>query len=172
MTLPHIIMWAVIVLVGIPSAWRNPTSAALVLCWIIGETVFVLTGDSLPVRFYAYPDIFVIAVIMAKPEYCNRRPYRSVWHQLQCILLERSPADRVVLLIFPAMWVVYLLSDAALHPYYRWFALWFLVIVQILAAGVEALPLLHRHKAVSAKPDAPSFGDEYRRFIRVHAGHV
>jgi hypothetical protein len=159
MSTPALIMWAVVLLVGVPSAWRNPTAAALVLCWIFGEVVFVLTGNSLPVKYYAYPDIFVIAVIFAKGAYQCQYPYRSLWHQLECIVLERSPADRVVMLIFPVMWALYI---SALHPYYLWYALWGLTIVQFLAAGWEAFSSNRRApKAVSDAPDIP-FGSEYR----------
>lgn len=144
MTLPHGIMWLVIVLVGIPSAWRNPTSAALVLCWIAGETVFVLTGDSLPVQFYIFPDLFVIAVIYAKPDYRPCPEYRGTLHQLKCLITERSPADRAVLAVFLLMWALYV---STLHDYYRWWLLWGLAIAQLLIAGIEALPLLFRRDA-------------------------
>lgn len=169
MTLPHALMWAVIVLVGVPSAWRNPTSAALVLCWIAGETVFVLTGDSLPIQAYLYFDIAVIAVVFAKRRYqpCDR--YRSAWHQIACLWLERSPADRIILCSYPAVWYLYV---ADIHPYFQWHWLWGIAILQLLVAGAEYHPLfLHRSKAVSAKPNAPLFGDEYRRFARVHEGY-
>jgi hypothetical protein len=53
---------------------------------------------------------------------------------LKCILLERSPADRIVVLIFPLMWALY---AAPIHDYYRWWSLYWLVIAQFIAAGWE-----------------------------------
>lgn len=143
MTTPAIIMWAVVIAVGLFAAWRNPTALALVISWAFGEYIYLSTGDSLPVALYAYPDIAVLAVIAAKAE--------------------RSAADRVVILIFPVMWVLYIISDATLHPYFKWFALWFLAIAQLVAVGLESLFTYRRaSKAVSDTP-APPPGDLFRR---------
>ena len=83
MSTPAVIMWAIVLLVGVPAAWRNPTAAALVLCWIAGEAIVAITGNSLPVEYYLYPDLFVLAMIFAKREAYNLRPYRGTWHQLK-----------------------------------------------------------------------------------------
>lgn len=151
MSTPAIIMWAVVMLIGVPAGWRNPTAAALVLSWIFGEVVAMVTGNNLPVEYYLYPDLFVLAVIMIKPERCNLRPCRSILAQLKCILLERSLADRIIMLIFPAMWVIYTIQS----PYYKWWALWTLAIIQFLAAGAEALchsSIIRRHAEVTDRP--------------------
>lgn len=154
MSLPAIIMWVVVLAIGIPSAWTNPTAAALVICWIFGEAIYVLTGDSLPVEYYAYPDIFVLAVILAKPEHC-RHEARGAWQWLKCILLERSPADRVVMLIFPVMWIAYV-SDMGARD--KWFLLWGLTIAQFLAAGWESLAKSIRRRAENATPSPDVHG--------------
>jgi hypothetical protein len=135
MTTPEIVIMAIVTVVGIPAAMRNPTAAALVMSWLAGEAIYLVTGNSLPTDFYLFPDIFVLAVIMAKQEVCNLRPYRGAWHQLKCMVLERSPADRIIMLIFPVMWVLY---AAPVHPFYKWWALYYLVIAQLAAAGYEA----------------------------------
>lgn len=149
MSFPAIIMYLVVACIGLPAAFRNPTAAALVMAWVASEAMFLVTGDSLPIEYYPFLDVFVIAVIMAKHEYCNQRPYRGTWHQLKCLLLERSPADRVVLLIFPVMWGLYI---APIHPYYLWYALWFLCIAQFVSAGAEALS---RYLKARRKVDMP-----------------
>lgn len=146
MSAPLLVMWLVVFAIGVPSAWRNPTAAALVIAWLAGQAVFYITGDNLPVQFYAFPDVFVLAMIMAKQEYCNRRPYRSVLHQLSCVLLERSPADRAVMLVFPAVWLIYV---APMHDYHRWWLLWSLTILQFLFASAESLEIFWRQRAMS-----------------------
>jgi hypothetical protein len=136
MSLPELVLWAVVLAVGIPSAWRNPTAGALVLCWVVSQTIYALTGNGLAVEYYAYPDIFVIAVIFAKREYCNLRPYRSTFHQLACVVLERSPADRFILLSYPVVWYFY---TATSTPHLQYWALYLLSVAQFLAAGAESL---------------------------------
>lgn len=133
MTIPQLIIWAVVFGIGVPSAWRNPTAAALVIAWLAGEAIYRITGDNLAVQFYLFPDIFVIAMIMAK--------------------LERSAADRVILAIYPVCWVFYV---AAVEPVTKWYLLWGLTIAQFLAAGWESFSLYRRsHRAASDKPDNP-----------------
>lgn len=156
--LPEIIIWTIVFVVGVPSAWRNPTAAALVISWIFGELAYIFTGDNLPINFYLYPDIFTLAVIMAKPEACNLRPYQSTLHQLKCLLLERSPSDRMVMLIFPLMWTIYV---SGLHPYYVWWLLWSLVILQFLFASAESIEKFWRSRG---QPNPPPVSDDVSRF--------
>lgn len=151
MTVPEVVMFSVVFAVGVPSAWRNPTAAALVIAWIAGRVIYLVTGDIMPLAYYPFLDVFVIAVVMAKKEYRNQQPYRGFWHQLACILLERSPADRVILLIFAAQWCFYL---APLHQYYVWWSLWTLTIAQFLAAGLESFSIYRRD--LGAASDTPA----------------
>lgn len=152
MTLPEIVMWTVVAVVGVPSMWRNPTAAALVLAWLAGQGIYLVTGDNLPVEYYVFPDAVVIAVIASKFEWCNLAPYRGLWHQLSCLLLERSPADRIVLAIFPLMWLLYL---SPLDPFHTWYALWGLVLAQFVAAGIEAFQSYRRGADAADQPDEP-----------------
>jgi hypothetical protein len=145
-------MWAAVLVVGMPAAWRNPTAGALVLCWVFSEGLYTLTGNGLAVQYFAYPDIFVLAVIMAKPEYCNLQPYRSTLHQLKCILLERSPSDRFIMLSYPVAWYFYVTD---IQPYYQYYALWWLAIAQFLAAGWEPVSkFFRRHAETMNRPPA------------------
>lgn len=151
MTLPELIMWATVLGVGLPAAWWNPTSGALVIAWLAGQGYYLVTGDNLPLEIYLFPDIAVIAIIMSKREDCTLAPYRSTLYQLRCLLLERSRADRVVLVIFPVAWILYV---AAIHPYHKWMMLWALCVTQFLAAGWEALLSYRRDAdAVSRHPE-------------------
>lgn len=159
MSLPHLLMWTIVLAVGVPSAWKNPTAGALVLCWVVSEGIYALTGNGLATEYFLYPDFFVIAVIMMKPEACNLRPYRGPWHQLKCMLLERSVPDRIVMLLFPLAWYFY---AATIHPYYQYWALFYIAIAQYLVAGWEGFSKLRRTRAVSETPDHSS-GDVFRR---------
>lgn len=159
MSLPHMILWAVVLAVAAPASFRNPTAGALALCYMISECIYLLTGKGLAVDYYIFPDTFVLAVIFAKPAACSFQPYRSTFHQFKCIVLERSTQDRIVMLAFPAMWAIYI-SD--LHPFYQWWGLWALSIVQFLAAGWEGFSKIYRSRAVSETLD-PSSGDVFRR---------
>lgn len=146
MSLPHAIMWAVVLVVGVPSAWRNPTAAALVLCWIAVETIFVLTGNNLAVQYYIYPDVFVLAVIAMKQH--------------------RSPADWAVIAIFPLMWLAYV---ATLDAYSKWWLLWYAALGQFLVAGLDSFLTCRRTRAVSHTPRPP--GAEFQ-FAFARQGNV
>lgn len=138
MTIPAIIMFGVVFAVGIPSALRNPTALALVIAWMAAEAWGLGAGDSLPVQFYPFLDIFVIAMIMAKDE--------------------RSVPDRFVLLVFPICWALYV---ANVHPFYKWYLLWGLTIAQFLAAGWDAFSSSRRVTAVR-DPSETTSGDLFR----------
>jgi hypothetical protein len=121
MSIHALIMWVVVFCIGVPSAWRNPTAAALVLAKIAGWAWNRITGDSLPVEFYPFVDILVMAVIVAKRE---------------C-----SPADKAVLFLFAVCWALYV---APIHDYYRWWALFAVTILQFLCASAESLEIFWR----------------------------
>jgi hypothetical protein len=143
MTLPHIIMWAVALVVGVPSAWKNPTAGALVLCWVFSEGLFWLTGNNLAVAYYAYPDICAITIIIAKGivRAGDRDwPDLTVWDK--CIIG----------LFLLGAWPIYV---STLHPYYQWWALFYISIAQFLLAGGEsAQAFLRSLRARSAFPPA------------------
>lgn len=133
-------MYAVVA-AGFPAIFRNPTSAALFIAWLAAEIYVLVTGNSLPTDLYPFLDIFVLGVLFAKPEVRSLAPYKSAWHQLKAVLLERSVPDRIVMLAFLPMWFVYV---APLDPYPAWMALWGLSIIQFLAAGCEGYSKLIR----------------------------
>lgn len=136
-----LLMWAVVVAVGVSAALRNPTVAALVIAKLAGWIYARVTGADFEqmLKFYPFTDIFIIAMVMAKNE--------------------RSVADRVILLIFPIMWCVYVSN---LHDYYRWWSLYYLVLAQFFAAGWESLTLLRHPKVAADIKDNPSSDAEYR----------
>jgi len=159
MSWPELLMLGVVLAVGVPAAFRNPTAAALVAAWAFAQGVWLATGDNLPLRAYIVTDIAVLAVI-----YCKRLrwrgPYRNWWHRLQSILLEPNGWDRVVILIFPVMWMLYIVS---MNERAKWFALFWLAIAQFLAAGGGALQSwLIARKANAEQPPATGPPAVYR----------
>lgn len=127
-------MWGIVLAVGVPSSWWNPTAGALVLCWVLGEAIYTITGDSLPLLYFLLGDMLVLMVIFAKAEHW--RPFLGIGRHLKHILRDRFSTDRILLLMFPAVWALY---AAPLHPFYKWWALYALAVAQFLAAGWEAL---------------------------------
>lgn len=144
MTLPHLILWGLVLVVGLPSAWKNPTAGALVLAYLVAEI-------GLPPAYFVFPDIFTVGVIFAKGRYhpCPDYWELSTWQQLKCILSERTPSDRFIMLSFPLAWFFYspILSST------QWWCLFYIAVAQFLAAGWEAVsPYLRRHAEVANRP--------------------
>jgi hypothetical protein len=161
MSLPAAFMLAVVLLVGVPSAvrvrlkerprltLRNPTAAALVISWAAGEWAWLRTGNNLPLGVYFGADLFVMSVICLK-----------AWAR------RNTGWDAAVMLIFPMMWLYYF--DQQIGLYHKWYALYFLLLAQFLAAGAEPFfawlePRLAKAcDTASPKPDNPSSGREFR----------
>lgn len=160
-----VLIYAVVGCIGLPAALRNMTAAALVVSWMIGEITWMVTGERFPFRLFFMADIAVIAVIYAKTIVrCGPKQYPTLGAQLRCLITDPTPCDRLVLAIFMlGQWPLYIVS---LHPYYRWWALFWLVIAQFLLAGGEALgsylkvrrearnptPIIDRHLVVIPFP--------------------
>ena len=148
---------AAAVLIALPAARWNATATALFASWLFGVVMYHGFGYVLSTPEMVYCDWFVIAVIMAKPEACNFRPYTGFWHQIRCIALERSKWDQRVMMLFGAAWVVYatLPRDGAAF----WWSLFAIAVLQFIAAAAE--PLLkwrEARKAKRAEPDIPPAG--------------
>lgn len=149
-------MYAVVAGIGFPAAFRNPTSAALVLAWLVPEILYQFTGDSLPLRLYFCADIFVLAAILAKAtvrEGC--RTYPTLRQQTHCAWKAITPWDRLIAGGFIlAAWPLYV---AQIDPLPKWYALWAIIILQFLvAAGDAAFSLGERKRRVmSDTPGGP-----------------
>jgi hypothetical protein len=158
MTPPEIIFALVVLLVGIPSMWRNVTAIALVVSWGLGQAVWMISGDNLPLRIYFLCDLTVLTAILCKSEAFNCLPYHGPRHQVRCLLLERSLWDRIVIMIFPAMWAVYVLP---VGEYNRWWTLFYLALAQLLAAGGESFQSWRAANPPEAASDNPSSGMKF-----------
>lgn len=130
MSVPHLIMWAIALAVGFSSAWRNPTALALVVAFAAAEA-------GLPPEYYIIPDITTLALIFTKPRYrpCPTYWDLSAWERFKCILLERSPADRFVMLSFPMAWYFY----APVLSYSQYWALYYIAVAQFVVVCSEPL---------------------------------
>jgi hypothetical protein len=138
-SLGAILLAAAALLICLPTAFRNATAAALFLCWLLGIVLEYGFAYYLSKPEMFYCDLFVIAVIMAKPEVCDMRPYSGFWHQVKCTMLERNKWDRRVIALFALAWIVYTLplSDAMF-----WWSLFAVTILQYLCVATEALTKL------------------------------
>lgn len=156
MSWPHILIYVVVIGVGLPSAWRNPTAGGLVAAWAIGETAWMLSGNSLPLKVYFMADIAVMAVMFWKAtrrEAC--RTYHSLREQLKCFGRAMTLWDRWIAASYIlAVWPIYV---SELHPYYKWWALYWILIAQFILAAGEAIQSLlgDRRVTVSKPPGGP-----------------
>ncbi len=145
-------MLAAVVAVGI-CARRNPTAVALAVSYFFLQAAWLLAGTTPRLSFLV--DLSVIALIIGKPPARDCYPYKSWLDQLFTFWCEKSLWDRLVLAIFPLMWCAYLLP-----PYYAWFALYWLFMAQLFAAGGEVLQ--HRLHARAAKAGStPDLGMKF-----------
>lgn len=154
MTWQAIVMYAVVVGLGIPAAFRNPTALAMVIAWLCVEFVYQLTGNPLPLQFSFMADVTVIAAIYAKTT--NRsgaKHYSSLGEQTRCMITDLTPCDRWVLAIFLVMWPLYVLL---IDPWWKWHLLWGLAITQFLFASAEAFKSFRRD--LKSRADPPSSG--------------
>lgn len=149
-------MYMVVAGLGIPAAFRNVTASALVIAWLVGEFIVLLTETSLPLSFYFMADIAVISVIYAKAtKRAGNKTYPTIWKQLYCFVTDLTPWDRWVVAIFAlGMWPLYLL---AIDPWWKWMGLWGLAILQFLFACAEAIASFRNDLKPRAEPPGNGF---------------
>lgn len=168
MTFPDYLYLAVVLLVGVPAAVRvaggrlylgNATAAALVASYVAAQGLWLATGLAFEARISLLIDLTVIAAIYCKAPAHDCWPYQDWGHQLCAAWFERSLWDRIVIVIFPAMWLVYL---SPLSPNAAFYGLYWLAIAQFLAAGGEALqPYLNARSAKAGSAPDSSAGLEF-----------
>lgn len=152
-----VLMYAVVAGIGFLAAFRNATAAALCVAWLVGEIIYIFTGNVLPLSFFFMADVAVVAVIYAKTiKRCGTKLYTSLGEQLRCLVTDLTAYDRWIVAIYLlGAWPLYVLD---IHPFYKWHALWALAIIQFLLAGAEAA-LSFRHDVIErASPDPPGNG--------------
>lgn len=147
-------MYAVVAGLGIPSAFRNATAAALVFAWLAGETLWLATGNSLPLSFFFMADIAVISIIYAKMiRRVGAKTYPTFARQLYCLVVDLTVWDRwIVGLFLFAAWPAYVL---AIDPSTKWHILWAITIIQFCLAGAEAAQSFVAHLRTRVAPDPP-----------------
>ena len=165
-----LVLAGVILLIAAPAARWNITAAGLALSWLMVQVLwFLLPGgrellaDEIVYTIISFGlDWLVIALIYCKLPSYDCFPYDNRLHQLACFWLERSRADRVILIIFLLLWLAYVLpiSSELQHQAQFW-----LTIIQVLAAGSEAFGKFQRRRAANAakraQPDTPPSGMKY-----------
>lgn len=119
------------------------------------QVLYWITGIGMALEYYPFLDCVVIAVILAKPENCAYDIQPNWLAEMKCMFLERSVEDRIILCTFPICWYFYV---ADIAPFYIYWALWLIAVVQFLAAGWEAFSKsIQRHAEALIPP--PHVGD-------------
>lgn len=138
MTWDVLLIHIIVLGVGIPAAFRNPTAFALATSWAVGQAVWWYTGNNLPLKAYFIADLTVIAIIYAKAIIgVGPRKYRNLAHQLWCMVTELTLFDRVIVALFVlGCWPLYVLT---LDAWLQWWALYWITVAQFLLAGAESI---------------------------------
>jgi hypothetical protein len=153
MSTPEII-YAALVCFVVPAMWKNATAIGLVMSWLVIQGDW-LAGHTWSTGLQFVCDLGVIAIMIVKPDHEDGFPYRSMKDQFAALFwTERTPCDRIIGAIFPVMWLLYVVS---IPDYYRWWGLWWLAAIQLVAAGVEPARLwitakLREHRANETPP--------------------
>jgi len=161
-TWPHLILWCAAAL-GIMFAVKNPTSGALAVNWLIGEIVWMVTGNNLPLGVYFCADVGVLAVICSKAvvrEGC--RTYPTLKEQIHCFrgsltLWDKLVAGGYIL----AAWPLYVIT---LDAYYKWWVLYAVLLLQYIFSGGEIVFNLLGDRRVSMSKPPRGSGLAYARF--------
>lgn len=150
MTLPEVIFLVAVILVGIPAARFNLTAVGLVASYGISQLYYWATGDGLTIPALLLADYTVIVLITAKPDAVDC-PYTGIVAQICALWGERSREDKLILLIFPLVWLLYAIDISA---FYQWWALWWLALLQLLIAAHESYSTWQQRNDVThAGPD-------------------
>lgn len=150
-------MYGVVALGLVAALAGNPTAAMLVIAWLAGEVLALITGDDLNLSSYFMTDVAVIALIYAKTiRHVGMKIYPSMRQQLWCMVMDLTVWDRwIVGLYLLGAWPVYVLE---MHSYYKWWLLYAVVILQFLFASAEAAQSFVAHLRTRASSDPPGNG--------------
>jgi len=155
MSTPHIVLWCATVL-GLLAAVRNPTSGALAAGWLANEVYWMSTGSNFSTSLSFCADITVLAVIGIKAtvrEGC--RTYPTMRLQMICFWRAVTLWDKLVAGGYIFAWGVYVSN---LHPYYAYWALFWIFLAQLLFADAETLHSLLGRNERRVMPNRPPGG--------------
>lgn len=157
MTEAQYLMLAVAALSGL--AWRwNATAAALAFSYFASQACWLITGVC-DVGALFMIDLTVVTLIFCKATArCPDEDWLTAREHFRCMIDALTRGDRIVLLIFPLVWVAYV---ARIGAYEQWYLLWALAMLQFVAAGVDALHEWRKAKAPKSEPDSPSSGLQF-----------
>lgn len=113
-------MWA-----SVGGLWR-PSAIALVVAWLVGQAVYLGTGNSLPLSVYLITDPIVMFI---------------TWRG------KGSKLDYAILAAFPFCWLAYWKLTGA----EQWWTLWFITCLQLFLAG----PIPQIQRGLSAYSHGP-----------------
>lgn len=145
----------VVVLLLLPlAASRNFTALGLLLAYFFVLIAGLASAEPIPLIAVWLCDMTVLAMIYMKPPAHDCYPYKGWLLMLRCVLwTERSWPDRVIIASFIAgVWPTYWLLTGAVY----WWALYWLAVLQYLAASLEAFLSWRSAKASPVEADEPS----------------
>jgi hypothetical protein len=145
----ELVYLAVVLLVGLPSALRNWTAAALVLCYFFMQGSYYGLGITYPRPVSVLADVTVMLLIYAKQPVCDLTPYKNWKGWLAAWWLERSFWDRVILTLFPVGWCFYAIAS---EP---WWPLYVVSLAQFIAAALDAFETYRSSRSAKAGTVAP-----------------
>lgn len=158
MTFAEILMLATVAIVAFPLwSWHNPTAWGLALSYLVCRGAWWLFGLSLSASLCLLLDLTVIALIYAKQPVCDLFPYTTGGEQAKALWLERSICDRIILALFPLVWIGYF---APMSEYHAWWWGYWISLAQLVAAGIESFTLFFSARAAmrDSAPEPPSSG--------------
>lgn len=123
-------MFAVVALWLAPASLWRPSALALLIQWSVGEAVYQLTGDFIPLPVYMVGDCAVIAVVYL---------WRSHW------------SDWLILAVYPVVFWLYTIPETR----QQWISLYYLALVQFVLAGpfpqIQRAMALYSHGPMRGK---------------------
>lgn len=130
---------------------RNATALAMVATWFACRLIYEATGEGMPLQGMVLSDCVVIAAMFCKDD-LRYTAYETVQKQLAAMWHERTPWDKAILALFPAVWIFYAPVTDGRSQYWT---LYGIGLVQLALAGWEAFYLRLQGNGQTPRADAP-----------------
>ncbi len=164
MTTSEIITFAVVLLVGMPSAFRvwirgglrvsilNATALGLIASFLIVQATW-WTVHAAPLELFILCDFIVITVIFLKGPPIERVPATGLLNLARACWVELSRSDKIIAASFVPCWASYavIMGDTP-----RYWILWTIGLSQFILAGAEAFGTWRRGRASASSKAHPA----------------
>lgn len=110
----------------------------MVVMWFAGQAMCAAAGGNPSlqdmIKVMTFSDAAVIASMFFKEDWATC-PYTDWWRQFTCLWYERTPWDKVILVLFPVAWLFY---TPLVGGDFQYWTLWGIGLLQLALAGHEA----------------------------------